>query len=311
MHDPSAGNDVFAAIERLDTRLTVFDWPERPDPALEAAVAHLAAFEQGNGKPTLLRAEGRCHLAWHGRLTGGLGTLYERLAPFLRLDGLDAHFADSRLEVFAPARGPLVLLGAERRAEILGRGEFERRLALVDAGRPVAATFPLPEGAGDAPAGDSRPALPALDRAPATPPPFAEGLRDADATLTERYDPDGFLEEAWVSCQTLEWRTDFMAPGTARIPGEAFAETLVWRTARWEWLAERGGDHDVGRWALRSHGSLTASDVAALLPPALGWWVRRATEEGVRLCEALRDGGEEHCDDAELRLRTELAQLPA
>jgi hypothetical protein len=45
-------------------------------------------------------------------------------------------------------------------------------------------------------------------------------LGDSDYELTERYDPEGNLEESWLSCSVLRWRTDFVAPGTIRSPNK-------------------------------------------------------------------------------------------
>ena len=306
---------VFAAIDRVDTRLTIFDWPDPPDLRLEEAVAHMASFESGNAEPVVHEADGGRHLSWEGTLTGGLATLYERLSPLLLAHGLDAVFADGRLEVFAPAMGPIVVLGVRRRPAVLARHDFERRLALLVRGDEVDRSFPpgaaAPGGAAVLPPG--RPRLPAprpgattsMDRF------RVDRLGDAEATLTQRYDSAGNLEEAWVSCHTLDWRTDFLAPGTRRVPGEEFERSMVWRIAQWEWLAERGSDLDLGRWVLRAHNTSTAADVAGLLAGSLGWWVRRATEDGVRLCRTLIDSGDACFESALRRLADELAGLPA
>lgn len=318
MKQPSRDSGVFAGIDRVETRLTIFDWPDRPDLRLEEAVAHLAAFEAGNGEPVVLAAEGGRHLSWEGTLTGGFATLYERLAPFLVDHGLDAVFADARLEVFAPAFGPVVVLGVRRRPAVLDRCDFERRLARLDRGGDVDGSFP-PASPGPEAAHSGQPLARKIPAAAVTRAHAHEAiaqfrvdrLGDAEATLTERYDPAGHLEEAWVSCQTLDWRTDFLAPGTCRVPGEAFERSMVWRIAQWEWLAERGSDSDLGRWVMRSHNTSTAADVATLLSDSLTWWVRRATEEGIRRCQALVDDGERCFEPALRRLADELAGLPA
>lgn len=304
---------VFQGIDRVETRLTIFDWPERPELRLEEAVAYLAGFEAGNGEPVVLTAEGARHLAWEGTLTGGVATLYERLSPLLLEHGLDAVFGDSRLEVFAPARGQVVVLGVRRRPAVLDRDEFEQRMARLDHGGDLDTSFPP----ADVAAVDRAPRPLARKIAPGRPCQHDESmtrfridrLGDAETTLTERYDAAGNPEEAWVSCQSLDWRTDFLAPGTCRVPGERFECSLVWRIAQWEWLTERGSDLDIGRWVLRSHNTTTAAEVASLLSGSLAWWVRRATEGGIRLCQALLDGGEAAFEPALHRLSDELAGL--
>ena len=317
MKQSTRAGSVFAGIDRVDARLTIFDWPDRPDLRLEEAVTHLAAFEAGNAEPEILEADGGRHLAWEGSLTGGLATLYERLSPFLVEQGLDAVFADARLEVFAPATGPVVVLGVRRRPAVLPRPDFERRMARLDQGDEVDSSFPP-----SAVARALERALPAARSCAAAArsgtqarrlTPFrAERLSDAETTVTERYDPAGNLEEAWISCQTLDWRTDFLAPGTCRVPGERLERSLMWRSAQWEWLAERGSDSDLGRWVLRAHNTSTAADVAALLPAgSLTEWVRRTTEEGIRLCGALIEGGRREVEPARDRLCCELRALVA
>jgi hypothetical protein len=97
-------------------------------------------------------------------------------------------------------------------------------------------------------------------------------LDDSDFVLTERYDPDGRLDESWVSCGVERWRTDFVAPR----PGAPSA----WCVRQWEWVLDEGADRApeaMGEWVLRAESAVDADAVAATLPAPLHDWVRRMT----------------------------------
>lgn len=293
------------APERSPSRLTVHGWPARPEPEVERAIAYVTTFERGNEPPVVLGAGERRQLAWRGAITGGVLTLYEHLAPVLQAHGLDATFADARLEVYVPPHGPLMVLGEDGRGLPLARAEFERRIARMDHGDGAAELFTGPAAAAATPDGTAEGEDPARSA-------WLEALTArvacAEVTLVERFDPDGFLEEAWSTCQVLGWRVEFLTPGTCRAPEDSLENCLVWRVTEWEWLPA-GNGRQLGRWRLSGRRAVEAREVAAALPDALAAWVARATEEGIDLCQALVDGGEGHFADARLRLRAELAAL--
>ena len=97
-------------------------------------------------------------------------------------------------------------------------------------------------------------------------------IDDSDFVLTERYGPDGRLDESWVSCGVERWRTDFVAPRPGAPP--------AWRVRQWEWvLDERAvrAPEVMGEWVLRAESAVDADVVAATLPAPLRGWVRRMT----------------------------------
>jgi hypothetical protein len=292
----------FAATARIDTRLTVVDWPSVPEQELTDAVTAVTTFELANDAPAVLEDVATRHLAWRGYLTGGLLTLYERLGSLLSEHGLSAFYADPRLEVFVPAEGSVVVLGALRHPLILPRDIWDARVAKADSGDDLAAEFLR-----DALAGADSVFADAMRAAEEAPPssvaqrPAAiettvpgeldfELLDDSDYELTERYDPEGNLDETWVSCQVLRWRTDFVAPGTVLPPDQRLEDAVRWRVSQWEWTEEADPalapdvaeddelDSD-GGWVLRANVPVTAADVAANLPLALQPWIRRVTQE--------------------------------
>ncbi len=131
-------------------------------------------------------------------------------------------------------------------------------------------------------------------------------LARASATLIERCDSEGLLEEAWISCQTADWRTEFLSPGTCRIPGEAFGESLRWRVAQWRW--EAAGGHEA-RWVLRAHGPMNALGVVRLVPPPMHDWIAKATADGLEVCRSLAERGALRFTEDHRRLSVELAAL--
>ena len=293
-----APDDSFGATERRQSRLTVHGWPEEPDASLEWEIAYMTTFEGGNEPPVVLGAGAGRHLAWRGTVTGGVLTLYEQLGPLLREHGLDAAFADARVEAYVPAQGPVFVLADGGGGQELSREAFEREIARLDRAAPGGDRF---DSAATPPPDGTRAAwLEAL----------AARVACAEITLVERFDPDGFLEEAWSTCQSLGWRVEFLTPGTCRAPEDSLETCLVWRVAEWEWVSAPGADR-LGRWRLRDRRPVAAHEVAAALPEALATWVVRATEEGIELCEALVDSGDPQFAGARLRLRAELAALGA
>jgi hypothetical protein len=128
----------FPPTARIDTRLTVVDWPLVADDELDAAVLGVTAFELANAAPAVVEDGTNRHLAWRGYLTGGLLTLYERLGTLLSERGLGAFYADPRLEVFVPADGEVVVLGALRHPIRIERTGWDARVAAADGGNDLA-----------------------------------------------------------------------------------------------------------------------------------------------------------------------------
>jgi hypothetical protein len=131
----------FPPTARIDTRLTIVDWPLTVDEELEAAVAGVTTFELANDAPAVVEDGLTRHLAWRGYLTGGLLTLYERLGSLLSDRGLSAFYADPRLEVIVPAEGELVVLGPLRHPIRIPRAiRFVRTGALTASAWPLTST---------------------------------------------------------------------------------------------------------------------------------------------------------------------------
>jgi hypothetical protein len=119
----------------------VVDWPVSPDAEMESAVTSVTTFELANDAPAVGEDATTRRLAWRGFLTGGLLTLYERLGALLTDRGLGAFYADPRLEVFVPADGPVVVLGALRYPIRIPREDWNARVATADSGDDLAAGF--------------------------------------------------------------------------------------------------------------------------------------------------------------------------
>jgi len=317
----------FPPPSRIDTRLTVIDWPLAEDEELAAAVTGVTTFELANAAPALVEDGTTRHLAWRGYLTGGLLTLYERLGPLLSERGLSAFYADPRLEVFVPCQGEVVVLGALRHPIRVDRADWDARVAAADDGNELAEGFlrSAMEGAGDVIEQVRRAAQehphPLVAPRPQSFGQRAPGevefdlLEESDFELTERFDPEGNAAESWVSCRVLRWRTDFVPPGTVREPDQRLEDALSWRVSQWQWVPEETEDededaeHEWGEWALRAHSPIDASTVAERLPQALMLWVRRRTEQAVELFDEL-ETDEPAFAAATRRLKAELDNLP-
>ena len=317
----------FPPTARIDTRLTIVDWPLTVDEELEAAVAGVTTFELANDARAVVEDGLTRHLAWRGYLTGGLLTLYERLGSLLSERGLSAFYADPRLEAFVPADGEVVVLGALRHPIRIDRAEWDARVAAADDGSELAEGFirSALEGASEV----IEQARHAAQEEPGTlgaPRPEAIEQRapgeveldlpdDSDCELTERFDPEGNPEESWVSCRVLRWRTDFVPPGTVREPDQRLEDTLSWRVSQWQWVPQDAQDEDEddegewGEWALRAHSPIDAATVAERLPEPLMGWVRHRTEQGVALFDEL-EAEEPAFAAAARRLKAELEALP-
>ncbi|HEX6025111.1 MAG TPA: hypothetical protein VFZ00_24175 [Solirubrobacter sp.] len=70
----------FPPTARIDTRLTILDWPLSVDDELQATVSAVTTFELANDVPAVVEDGLTRHLAWRGYLTGGLLTLTSRSA---------------------------------------------------------------------------------------------------------------------------------------------------------------------------------------------------------------------------------------
>lgn len=316
----------FSPTDRLDTRLTVVDWPTPVDEELEKAVLEITTFELANDAPAALSDPVSRHLAWRGYLTGGVLTLYERLGGLFADRQLSAFFADPHLEVFVPYAGEVTVLGTLRYPIQVGHDDWKQCVAKAGSSKQLSASFlqraldgassvitEAREAAARSEHTISRPRPAAIPQIPPGEVDF-DLLDESDATLTEHYDPDGLASESWASCQMLRWRTDFLAPGTDGVPGQDYLETLSWRVAQWEWVddVQMGADEyldEPGEWTLRAWMPISASEAMGHLPSALAAWVRRFTRIGRDDATALADEADPDARAYAMRLSKELEAL--
>jgi hypothetical protein len=142
-------------------------------------------------------------------------------------------------------------------------------------------------------------------------------LEDSDFELTERFDPEGNPEDAWVSFRVLRWRTDLVPPGTVRDPDQRLEDAVAWRVSQWQWVPDEAEEPDDlddeeeaewGSWRLRANSPIAPAAVAELLPEGLRSWVRRMTEQAVELFESI-EVEEPAFTGAAARLKDELQAL--
>ena len=290
----------FPPTARIDTRLTVIDWPDAPDADLVEAVTGVTTFELANDPPDLLVDGDRRHLAWRGYLTGGLLTLFERVGAKVSALGMSAFYGDPRLEVFVPAHGNVVVLGALRVPIVIERDEWDTRVRSAGSASDLVAdlTAPLGSGAEEIIAEARRAAEeephPFLALRPEALELSAPGevqlelLEDAEFELTERYAPEGSLDAAWLSFEIPHWRTDFIAPATVLPPYRLLEESQHWRVAQWKWVPD-GEEDDEGEWELWAHMPVNVSDVLQWIPDVIGSWVRNMTELAIGVLEEIAE----------------------
>jgi hypothetical protein len=309
----------FPPTGRIDTRLTVIDWPADADDALVDAVTSVTTFEIANDGPTVLIDGDRRHLVWRGYLTGGLLTLYERLGQTLSQLGMSAFYADPRIEVFVPARGDVVVLGALRQPIPVSRQEWDARVAGAGSAAQLAMDLmPRPSTAAEEIIAEARRAAEQEPHPFLAPRPEAfempapgevqfDLLDDAECELTERYDPEGSLDAARLSFGMLRWRTDFLAPLTVLPPFRSMMDSLTWRVTQWEWVEDGQGD-DEGGWTPCAQMPVTVREVVDRVPPKLALWVRGMTELAIAQLEELAEEQPAFHEAAET-LRWEVARL--
>ena len=294
-----------SAWDRIDSRLTIVNWPCEPPPVLAEAIANLVMFETANGPPAVLPgAEDTNVLVWRGYLTGGIAALYEQLSGLVDAHGLIALIGDARLEVHLVARADRVaVLGALRHPVLVDRGEFEAKLAGASGAADLAASFfhdALNQAAGEVLARALE-----RDRAqshgigappPAALPQVAPGeldfdlLEEATVEVCEVYDPEDDLIEAAIRCETFGgWLTDFLAPGFGNPEGERWEDSFCWRAVQWRWV-DRGedatDDDRPGGWRLRARQELPVDELARWLPPDVVSWLDRMTQRCLDVLEA-------------------------
>jgi hypothetical protein len=313
-------------VERLDTRLLILDLPAEVPEEVESAVIELTRLERWNDSPALLEDDSGRHMCWRGYITGGVTTVWEMLGEVLLREGLSAMYTDPLVEAFVPARGESVaVLGALRRPVRLSLQEWREQVGRAANSHDLhSVMIGLGSGEGESEIRAARAAVGADTssryegrpeqievRAPGEV--LLELVEESDVTLTERFDPEGFEEGSWASCQVLRWRTEFLSPGTIRIPGQSYDDSLTWRVAQWEWVPadegdERAQEGEDDPWKLRGQMPVRAQDVAEHLPDELRQWVERATHRGIERAEDLRDEVPEVTSVVE-SLRKQLAEL--
>ena len=106
MHEDLLGT----ALAPVLTRLTILELPEESGSELVDDLVTLLTFESGNSSPAVIDNGAGGSLVWRGYVTGGLGTLYEQVAPLADRHGLSALIADERLEVHVAGGSEKVLV---------------------------------------------------------------------------------------------------------------------------------------------------------------------------------------------------------
>jgi hypothetical protein len=313
-------------VERLDTRLLILDLQHEVPEEVESALTELTQLERWNDSPAPLEDDSSRHLCWRGYVTGGVTTVWEMLGELLLREGLSAMYTDPLVEAFVPARGESVaVLGPLRRPVRLSLEEWREQVGRAANSHDLHdAMIRLGSGGAESEIRAARAAVGADSssryqgrpeqievRAPGEV--LLELVEESDVTLTESFDPDGFEEGSWASCGVLRWRTEFLAPGTARVPGQSYDDCLTWRVAQWEWAPDDEEDQgstegEEAAWKLRGQMPVRAPDVAEHLPDELRQWVERATRHGIERADELRDEVPGAVSVAE-SLRSQLAEL--
>ena len=90
-------------------------------------------------------------------------------------------------------------------------------------------------------------------------------------------------------------------------PHSTLGESTQWRVTQWEWLSDEEDDED-GRWELRAHMPLTASNVSRLVPERIRAWVTGMTQTAIEQLEEIAEE-EPTFREAAAALRQELAEL--
>jgi hypothetical protein len=131
------------AWDRIDSRLTIVNWPAEPPDALAAAVTNLVTFEAANAPPAVLAGTADTDvLVWRGYLTGGIAALHEAVIGLIDEHGLIALIGDARLEIHVVGHTDRVaVLGALRHPVVLDREAFEAKLATAAGANDLAAGF--------------------------------------------------------------------------------------------------------------------------------------------------------------------------
>ena len=286
----------------MDASLTLLDWPESPDDALVEAIFDVIPASGGRDAPVVLNAGPSAHLTWRGPYEGGVLCMYRALDPVFRTRGLAAIYRSATLEVFVPAVGEVMALGGLRH---IARAEWDDWVRCVERDEQLAARLGRPGSRSLTDVRRRWSGAPGRGARTVTP-----GSADRDAldftllagchlTLSEWYDPEGMLGEAWASFRGPRHRTDFLAPGSEGVPGQELEESLTWRVAQWERLdgvapsrLVASGSHssdllfDDG-WQLRAWSPIDALEVRRLLPASLGQWVARTTESAITTAQWL------------------------
>jgi hypothetical protein len=286
----------------VEANLTVLNWPVAPDDDLVSAIFDLIADGTGDAPVVLGDGDGT-HLAWRGPFEGGVLGMYRLLDPVLGRRGLSALYASAALEVFVPPAGDVMALRGLRHVKRddwdawVRCAERDEHLAAQLGGRGQASAAELKRRW----AGARRANRDLMARPPGDPGKLDLGLlAGCHMTLTEWYDPDGMLGEAWASFRGTSHRTDFLAPGSEGVPGQELEESLTWRVTQWERVEGDGpppsplasGAHSSDLindddWRLCAWAPMDALEVRRLLPESLGQWVARATENGVATAQWL------------------------
>lgn len=305
MHEDLLGT----ALAPVLTRLTILELPEESGSELVDDLVTLLTFESGNSAPAIIDNGGGGSLVWRGYVTGGLGTLYEQVAPLADRHGLSALIADERLEVHVTAGSEKVLvIGPLTDTMEVSRWLWEQRIERALEPDELAQWFVFDRIRDDA--DQLLQALPEEDDAWPAPPRGDEPagvdyalVAGSTFTLLESYEPDGEIQDAVVECRPIagRWRTDFQAPYVDHDAGRA--RIVGWRVAQWELLARPD------EWELQARADAGLGTVLAHLPAPLRAWTIARTEAALglldRLCPEPDDAGVRD------RLRRELEQVVA
>jgi hypothetical protein len=285
------GDAGFGDWDQIESRITVLDWPEEAPRELADAIIGLASFQMANVEPSLLEWEEGRLLVWRGYLTGGVLTLYSRLAGLCDDYGLTVLLADPRVEILVHGGADHAhVMGVFRTPKRIGRARLGDLIDRANTGADFVQSIfsdglsvqqtEIVESVREA----------SKERGSG----FGEAPPEAIAEVTpghvdwalveecyverhEEFTPDDELVKSLVTFTLGPWRTELHPPGE-RFDG-SYAESLRWRAVQYKWTAPQATDDS--DWVLRGSEHAPVVRVLEHLPPDLHPWARGLTRDAI------------------------------